>query len=151
MDRRQKVIMHWNLKRISPQQSVAAEMRRSPHLPEWKVCPGCKSIHLFIHVAPRTARSSRKEKTDLEDKNKCIYLATNWTYSSTCWTPCGAIFLICNGTYLKTFFNCRGIVCETEAGELCHALFLETFLLLRSKEKLKCFIIFLSFSYAGIS
>lgn len=47
-------------------------------------------MHLFIHVAPCPERSFRKEKTDLEDKNKCIYLATNWIYASTCWTPCGA-------------------------------------------------------------
>lgn len=56
--------------------------------------------------------------------------------------------LICHGTYQKTFSSYR---CETETGELYHALFLETFLLLRPKENIKGFIIFMSFSHVGIS
>lgn len=62
-------------------------------------------MHLFIHVAPCPERSFRKEKTDLEDKNKCIYLATNWIYANTCWTPCGAILTDVSWNLSKDLFQ----------------------------------------------
>lgn len=61
------------------------------------------------------------------------------------------MLLICHGTYQNTFSNYKCAVCETETGEPYHALFLETFLLLRPKEKIKGFIIFMSFSHAAIT
>lgn len=82
-----------------------------------------------------------------------MHLPSNWLdllqyLLNPLWSNSYWFVMECNQ---KTFFNCRCAVCETETGEPYHTLFLETFLLLRSKEKLKCFIIFLSFSYADIS
>lgn len=65
--------------------------------------------------------------------------------------PVEKFLLICHVTYQKTLSNYRCAVCETEAGEPYGALLLGTFLLLRPKEKIKGFIILMSFSHAGIS
>lgn len=83
MDRRDEVIMHWNLRHGSPNQSVASDMRSSHWIKD------CLTVITFIC----TERSSRKEKSDLEDKTRCCQLTTNWISSSICWPPCGAILI----------------------------------------------------------
>lgn len=150
-----KVIMHRNLKCSSPHHSVAAEMKishdnASTHLNKKialvVIAFICSFILLLVQkVHPRKKKLTQniKTKTFTQQLTGCVPVLAE--------PPVECFLLICHGIYQKTCFSYRCAACETGIGEPYCALFLETFLPLRSKEKLKCFILFLSLSYTGVS